>query len=86
MDSITHGQVTWLLGSLGTLVAIGVSIWWHVESKQDKKIDDLHDENHKSHERLHDKVDGLQKEVHQNHTHLLSKFEELWRNIKNGHK
>ena len=84
MDPITHEEMAWLLSAVGTVAIIISSIWWRIEHRQDKKIDQLHEENHNAHLLLHKKVDDLQEQQHENQLHIMAKFEELWRNIQNG--
>ena len=66
--------ISWVLGGLGTLLIFLFGLWWKIESKQDKKIDDLHTNNGKDHRDLHDKID-------QNHHAIRDRLDNIWKHI-----
>lgn len=72
-------ELQWILGSLGSIAIIGLSVWWKVESRQDQKIDNLAEQNHKAHTHLYSRIDGVEEKMTEQHVTLLSKFEEVWK-------
>jgi hypothetical protein len=61
----------WLIG-LGITAAGGfLTIWWRVESRQDKALCALRKENDSSHKHLHGKVDRVQDKVEEIWKHLV---------------
>ena len=66
-------DIRWILGSLGGIAAAMLGIWWRVESRQDKKIDDLSETNGKDHEILHKKIDKLRDKVEDIWKHLVER-------------
>jgi uroporphyrinogen-III decarboxylase len=69
-------EVRWILGFLGSFAIVASTIWWKVESKQDKKIDDLKTCNSKDHDLLHRKIDKTR-----------DKLEEIWKHlVKEGNR
>jgi hypothetical protein len=64
-------EIKWVLGSLGTLAGVFMMIWWKVETRQDKKIDDMHKKNGDDHKNLHDKIDRVRDKVEEIWKHLV---------------
>lgn len=83
---LTFADLQWALGILGAIGLAMLGVWWRVESRQDKKIDKMEDENSDSHRKLFDKVDDVKDQMNNQHHHLLNKIEEIWRHMKNGDK
>lgn len=79
--AIEHSEIIafikWALGGAGAAALALLTFWWRVESNQNKKIEDLHKENHDAHQHLHDKVDKVR-----------DKVEEIWKHLvrRNGGK
>ena len=65
----------WLIGIVITVVVIFVSgfltVWWRVESRQDKALCALRNENDKSHGILHEKVDDVRDKIEAIWIHMV---------------
>ena len=67
--------VTMVLGGLGALLIFLFGLWWKIESRQDRKIDELHVSNGKEHRDLHDKID-------ENHHALRDRLDAIWKHMR----
>ena len=72
-------EIRWILGALGSIAFVGVTVWWKVESKQDRKIDNLAESNHVAHNNLYKRIDDVEDKLTEQHVAILGKIEELWR-------
>lgn len=63
-------ELKWVLGAMGSIAAAFLVIWWKVEAKQDKKLDDLKEDNGDAHGILHMKIDKVQ-----------DKIEDIWKHM-----
>lgn len=78
-----NDEVRWILGALGAIAAVGLSFWWRVEAKQDKKIDDLTQQNMEGHNAIYKRINSVEDKMTEQHITILGKIEELW---KSRHK
>jgi len=70
------------IAAIGIPLFIGaIAVWWKVESRQDKKLDDLNRSNDKAHTRLHEKIDDVEDKRDEQHSHLRDKIEEIWKHV-----
>ena len=65
---------TWVLGALGTLAVFMFGLWWKIEARQDRKIDESATQNGREHKELHDKIDS-------NHHSIRDRLDTIWQNI-----
>ena len=71
----------WIAAIGVPLLIGGITMWWKVEAGQDKKLDRLHDENHKAHLLLHQKIDKAEEVRDDQHLSLRDKIEEIWKHV-----
>ncbi len=72
-------ELRWFLGALGSIMAVGLSLWWKVENSQNKKIDRLGEQNAAQHEVLFKRINGVENKLTDQHITILGKIEELWK-------
>ena len=77
MDSDAFHMLTWILGSIGALLVFLFGIWWKIESRQDRKIDESSKQNGKEHKELHDKIDS-------NHHSIRDRLDNIWKHLSKG--
>jgi len=58
-------------------------IWWKIESRQDKKIDDMANANEAAHLRIHHKIDNVEGRLSKQHAVLLEKTTDIWKHLCN---
>lgn len=76
---LVSDEFRWLIGIFGSVGATLLAIWWKIETKQDRKIDDLAKDNSKSHGLLHKKIDEVDQKMTNQHLVVLGKIEEIWK-------
>ncbi len=52
MDANLFHILTWVLGALGALLLFLFGLWWKIENRQDRKIDESAKSNDKDHREL----------------------------------
>ncbi len=67
--------LVWVLGMLGTLFTFLFGIWWKVENRQDKKIDNMSEQNGKEHREIHQKIDGQ-------HHAIRDRLDNIWKHMR----
>ncbi len=72
----------WIFGAVGAVAAFLFGIWWKIESRQDKKIDDLAKTNHESHMIIHKKIDLVEHRLSAQHAALYEKTNDIWKHMK----
>ena len=58
-----------------------LSIWWRVEARQDRKLDELRKANDRAHEFLRDKIDATNDQTRSEYRHIRDKIEEIWKKV-----
>ena len=66
--------IIWVLGSIGAIGVFMFGIWWKIESRQDRKIDESAEKNGREHKELHDKIDS-------NHHSIRDRLDNIWKHI-----
>ena len=74
-------QDRWIVGLLITAFAGLFSVWWKVESKQDRKIDETSKANTAAHAKLYLKIDETERELTRQHLTLRDKIEDIWKEV-----
>ena len=75
MDADLFRILTWVLGALGALLIFLFGIWWKIENRQDRKIDDSSSINRKEHQELHDKIDNC-------HHSIRDRLDNIWKHMR----
>lgn len=69
----------WIFGGLFAVSSGLFGVWWKIESRQDKKIDDLAIRNDAAHLALHKKIEANQNALTNQHGQLRDKLEDIWK-------
>lgn len=64
----------WALGTGVAIASLLFGLWWKVEMRQDKKIDDYHKTNMDEHRHMRDQID-------EHHKSLIERIESLWKHL-----
>jgi len=73
----------WIFGAMGAVATFLFGIWWKIESRQDKKIDNFVELNEAAHLRLHEKIDSVEGRLSAQHETLLGKTTDIWKHLCN---
>ncbi|MEE8598838.1 MAG: hypothetical protein V3S69_04905 [Dehalococcoidales bacterium] len=80
-------ELNWITGStIAMALAAVFSVWWSIESRQDKKIDDLRKCTQDAHVRIFDKMAQSDRERRDEHRALSDKIENVWKYLVNSGK
>jgi len=74
-------MLKWIFGAMGGVATLLFGIWWKIEARQDKKIDDFVKHNDAAHLRLHEKIDHVETRLAAQHSALLEKTTDIWKHM-----
>ena len=74
-------SIRWILGATLGLAGVMFSLWWKVESRQDRKIDLSNEKNVEAHAGLYKKIDATEAALTAQHMALRDKIEDIWKHV-----
>lgn len=71
----------WIFGAMGGVATLLFGIWWKIEARQDKKIDDFVVHNDMAHAKLHEKIGRVEGRLSKQHGQLLELNTDIWKHL-----